>query len=290
MQFCTVFVQKAPTGTKAHQFRIEGKGYGRNADRHRNVNMKFRITAVMLASLAIVCASLAGTESNSVRSITVTNLGSTAAEVSSPAIATNAVEHLTAVAAFAPVPVPEPSEKALHFYHSGIIWWLVSVGWSWFVPALILFTGFSGWLGRQAKRIGRWEMPATFAFVLLYFFVVCILSLPLNYFLDYVRLHDYGLSNQTFARWLDHSLKGTLVNVVIYGTTLMVLRELIRRSPRRWWVYSSLFVGLVVFFMAFIYPIWINPLFNRFGPIRDKRGSGHCGLGPAGRDRGCSHL
>ena len=224
----------------------------------------------MLASLAIVCASLAGTESNSVRSITVTNLGSTAAEVSSPAIATNAVEHLTAVAAFAPVPVPEPSEKALHFYHSGIIWWLVSVGWSWFVPALILFTGFSGWLGRQAKRIGRWEMPATFAFVLLYFFVVCILSLPLNYFLDYVRLHDYGLSNQTFARWLDHSLKGTLVNVVIYGTTLMVLRELIRRSPRRWWVYSSLFVGLVVFFMAFIYPIWINPLFNRFGPIRDK--------------------
>jgi STE24 endopeptidase len=199
------------------------------------------------------------------------NVGSMAADVPPLGLATNNAVSLAAIESSAPVPVPEPSAKAIQFYHSGIVWWLGSEAWSWFVPALILFTGFSGWLGRQAKRIGRWEISATFVFVLLYFLIDYVLSFPLSYFRDFVRPHVYGLSNQTFARWLDHSLKGTLVNVVIFGTTFMVLRQLIRRSPQRWWVYCSLFVGLVVFFMYFIQPIWIDPLFNRFGPMQDKK-------------------
>ena len=169
------------------------------------------------------------------------------------------------------VPVPEPSEKAVHFYRSGIVWWLVGEGWSWLVPAMILLTGFSGWLGRLTKRIGRWEVCATFVFVLLYLFICYALSFPLSYFRGFVRLHEYGLSNQTFARWLDHSIKAMLVNVLIFGTTFAVLRQLMRSSPRRWWVYCSLFVGAGVFFMAFAYPIWIDPLFNRFGPMKDKQ-------------------
>ena len=233
--------------------------------------MKFKIAAVMLASLAAVCASLAGAETNSAPGFAVKNVGSIAVDVSSPGPTTNIAERSAAFELSAPVPVPEPSAKAVQFYHSGIVWWLVSEGWSWFVPALILFSGFSGWLGRQAKRIGRWEVSATFVFVLLYFLIDFVLSFPMSYFRNFVRLHDYGLSNQTFARWLDHSLKGLLVNVVLYGTTFAVLRQLIRGSPRRWWVYCSLFVGGMVFFMAFIYPIWIDPLFNRFGPMQDKK-------------------
>jgi hypothetical protein len=125
------------------------------------------------------------------------NVGSMAAEVSPLGLAPNiAVERIATVDSSEPVPVPEPSEKAVRFYHSGIVWWLVSVAWSWFVPALILFSGFSGWLGRRAKRIGRWEVTATFVFILLYFLVDYVLSLPINYFREFVRLHDYDLSTR----------------------------------------------------------------------------------------------
>lgn len=211
-----------------------------------------------LSTLSLICFAL-------------TNIGSHAAEVLPPELTTNTMERLTPVESFAPVPVPEPSQQAVQAYHSGIIWWLFGEAWSWFVPVLILFSGFSGWLGRQAKRIGRWEVTATFVFVLLYSLIVYVLSFPTSYFRDFVRPHDYGLSNQTFARWLDHSLKGMLVNVGVFGMTFMVLRQLIRRSPRRWWIYCSLFVGAMIFFMAFIIPIWIDPLFNRFGPMPDKK-------------------
>ena len=85
------------------------------------------------------------------------------------------------------MPVPEPSEKAIHFYRSGIVWWLVGEAWSWFVPALILFTGFSAWLGRLSKRIGRWEVCATFVFILLYLLTCYVLSFPMSYFRGFVR-------------------------------------------------------------------------------------------------------
>ena len=198
----------------------------------------------------------------SVVTFPITAPGTSAVEVAPPGLFGGSL---------APVPVPEPSEKAVHFYRSGIVWWLVGEGWSWLVPALILLTGFSSWLGRLTKRIGRWEVCATFVFVLLYLLICYALSFPLSYFRGFVRLHDYGLSNQTFARWLDHSIKAMLVNVLIFGTTFAVLRQLMRWSPRRWWVYCSLFVGAGVFFMALAYPIWIDPLFNRFGPMRDKQ-------------------
>ena len=207
----------------------------------------------------------------SVVTFPITVPGTSAVAVAPPGLTTNSVERSAGAESLAPVPVPEPSEKAVHFYRSGIVWWLVGEGWSWLVPALILLTGFSGWLGRLTKRIGRWEVCATFVFVLLYLLICYALSFPLSYFRGFVRLHEYGLSNQTFTRWLDHSIKAMLVNVLIFGTTFAVLRQLMRWSPRRWWVYCSLFVGAGVFFMAFAYPIWIDPLFNRFGPMKDKQ-------------------
>jgi STE24 endopeptidase len=223
--------------------------------------MKLRIAVAMLGSVVAVWTALAGTETNSADA----RKGPAETNISSAPITNDVVE------SFAPVPVPEPSEKAVRFYRSGVRWWLFGEAWTWFVPALILFTGFSGWLGREAKRIGRWEILATFVFVLFYLFIAYVLSFPVNYFREFVRLHEFGLSNQSFARWLNHSLKGLFVDVVVFGISFMVLRQLIRRSPRRWWAYCSLFVTGVVFFMLFIFPIWIDPLFNRFGPMQDKR-------------------
>jgi len=43
-----------------------------------------------------------------------------------------------------------------------------------------------------------------------------------------------------------------------------------RRSPRRWWVYTWLPATAATVFMVFITPVWIDPLFNKFSPLKDK--------------------
>jgi Zn-dependent protease with chaperone function len=52
---------------------------------------------------------------------------------------------------------------------------------------------------------------------------------------------------------------------------LAVVYGLMRRNPRRWWIAAGLLAAPVLFFLALIKPIWIDPLFDEFGPMRDKQ-------------------
>jgi Zn-dependent protease with chaperone function len=45
---------------------------------------------------------------------------------------------------------------------------------------------------------------------------------------------------------------------------------LLARSPRRWWLYTTLLSLPFSFFVMLIAPIWIDPMFNEFGPLKDK--------------------
>jgi hypothetical protein len=55
----------------------------------------------------------------------------------------------------APVPVPPPSDKALSYYRSGNVLWVVDLVWGLLIPALFLFTGFSARIRTWAQKLGR---------------------------------------------------------------------------------------------------------------------------------------
>src|SRR5262245_16722958 len=135
-------------------------------------------------------------------------------------------QQTSAQAPTAPVPVPEPCEKALSYYRSGIVLWVVNVLWGLLIPALFLFTGFSARIRDWARegsqkwfsvisKIDKLFSPEvivapiawigrTLCFVVgLYFAIFLVINfvidLPLNYYQGYARQHAYGLSNQTFG-------------------------------------------------------------------------------------------
>ena len=169
------------------------------------------------------------------------------------------------------VAVPVPSEQAVRFYEGGLFWWSVTVVWSWGVPILVLFSGLSGRLGRITERFGKKQVFVTILFVVGYFLFRFALYLPLHYWTGFVRMHEYGLSNQTLGRWLHTRIVDAAVWTAIYAAVFVVLRSLLRWSPRRWWVYSSIFVTSVVFFYVLIRPVWVDPLTNKFGAMQDKK-------------------
>src|ERR1700728_1243373 len=55
----------------------------------------------------------------------------------------------------APVPGPIPSPKAIRYFWTGNVLWIVSNVWGLLVPAVIFFSGFSARLRDVARRIGR---------------------------------------------------------------------------------------------------------------------------------------
>ena len=175
------------------------------------------------------------------------------------------------IADCATVVVPEATEQAMRYYKSGNVLWIVDQLWAFIVPLLFLVTGFTGKLGDLSARWSRKKWFFTICIYLILFTVIYqILNFPLSYYESYIRQHEYGLSTQTFSRWFGNYGKGVLVGLVASLLFVWIFYLLLKKSPRRWWFYSSLVSIALLFVMQFIQPIWIDPLFNRFGPMKNK--------------------
>jgi Zn-dependent protease with chaperone function len=133
-----------------------------------------------------------------------------------------------------------------------------------------LFTGLSARIRDWAARLGRKWFFTVVLYFIIYLVINVVLHLPLSFYAGYVREHAYGLSNQTAAKWLSNELKGLLVGAVIGSMVIWVPYGLLSRSPRRWWLYTGLLSLPFMLAMMLFLPIWIAPLFNKFGPMKDK--------------------
>ena len=168
------------------------------------------------------------------------------------------------------VTVPAPSEKAMRYYYGGWVLWWVNTAWGLVLPAAFLFTGFSARVRDWARAIGRWWWPTIGVYLVMFLAITFLLNFPLDYYQGFLRPHEYGLSNQDFGKWLGDSVTSLLVAMIMALAVVPVLYLLISRSPTRWWLYTSLAAMPLIFFMAMVQPLWIDPLFNEFGPMKDR--------------------
>ncbi|HEY4590505.1 MAG TPA: M48 family metallopeptidase [Thermoanaerobaculia bacterium] len=175
-----------------------------------------------------------------------------------------------AQASSAPVPVPPASEKAMRHYRTGNVLWVIDTLWGLLVPALLLFTGFSARMRDAARTVGRNWFFTVAVYGILFTLVMAVLSLPFDYYEGFVRPHAYGLSDQTAAKWWSDHLTGLLIGCAGVALLLWIPYLLLRKSPRRWWLYSGLTAFPLLTLLLFITPIWIEPLFNQFGPMKNK--------------------
>jgi STE24 endopeptidase len=168
------------------------------------------------------------------------------------------------------VMVPEPTPLALSYYRSGNVLWGVGTVLSLVLPALLLWTGWSARLRTLGLRFGRRWLPSLMIYALLFTGVMALLGLPFSFYIGFVRQHAYGLSNQTLEKWLTDWMKGVLVSGIGLATVLWIPYLLLRKSPRRWWLYAGLATIPVTTVLFIVSPILIDPLFNEFGPLRDQ--------------------
>jgi STE24 endopeptidase len=170
----------------------------------------------------------------------------------------------------APVPVPEPSEKAMRYYRSGNVLWVVENLWGILIPVLFLFTGFSARIRSWAVKIGRKWFFIIGLYFILFTLLNFLIDFPLSYYQEFVRQHAYGLSNQTISKWFGDSLKELTIGLVIGSVTLWIPYLLVKKSPRRWWLYTSILAVPFMCLFLLIAPVFIDPLFNDFGPMKNK--------------------
>jgi STE24 endopeptidase len=168
------------------------------------------------------------------------------------------------------VAVPEPTPQALSYYRSGNVLFVIGSLWDLLIPSLLLFAGVSGRIRDWARRTGRkWFFEIALYFIA-FTVILFLVDLPLSYYQGFVRQHAYGLSNQTFGKWARDEVTGLFIGIVFGVLFMWVPYLLLSKSPRRWWLYTGLLAIPFIVLVSLVQPIWIDPLFNTFGQMKDK--------------------
>lgn len=157
-----------------------------------------------------------------------------------------------------------------HGTHWIMLWgWLLTVGIDVMLLRSRLLVGLRDRIQRGRPR------PKLTAFVSIAVFigVTSIVSMPWSFYVNWIREHSYGLSNQTLSDWLVQYLISTLVTALLLGLAAIAIYALIRRSGDRWWAWSGLVVAVLAVFAIVVMPVLLGGVLNQVrpapaGPIR----------------------
>jgi STE24 endopeptidase len=135
--------------------------------------------------------------------------------------------------------------------------------------ALVMESGLSRRLRELAERRFRHSFARAAAYTVLFGAVYTVLLFPLTFTSGWYVEQRFRMSRQSLPAWLWDAVKGLLVSVVIMPPMIWLLYTCIRRSPQRWWLGFWLASLPLLTFLVLVAPVVIDPLFNRFEPLRD---------------------
>jgi STE24 endopeptidase len=143
-----------------------------------------------------------------------------------------------------------------------------------FVYSLIVLLLVLKW--RLAPKFrDRAEKTARNRFVQSLFFTppliiaIAVLNIPLDAIREGI-LRKFGISVQSWTTWFGDWCKTEILSILLAIFLVWGLYALIRRSPRRWWLYCWLASLPIVVFLIFVQPLVVDPLFHKFEPLPQK--------------------
>jgi STE24 endopeptidase len=149
-------------------------------------------------------------------------------------------------------------------------WWRRGLGWpSYFLslalPLVLAFSARGAALLRRVTSHRRWWVGVPVG-VLAVVLAERLLVLPLQVALHQVDL-EFGISRQGWPAWSLDQLRSVLVTWVATALVLLILVGIARRSPRWWFAWAGAVAMLLTFAGSFLYPVLVEPVFNRFTPM-----------------------
>lgn len=161
---------------------------------------------------------------------------------------------------------PDKLVKARALYHVRVALDFGSTLWGLVVLLLILQLGVAARMRNVAVNLSRNRWAQGFVFFFLFLLLTTLLGLPLDVYGQQVR-KSYGLSVQSWMSWIGDQGKSFALAYIFGGLGIMLLFFLIRKFPRRWWLWLWFPTMAFVILAVFASPYVIDPLFNKFEPL-----------------------
>jgi STE24 endopeptidase len=92
-------------------------------------------------------------------------------------------------------------------------------------------------------------------------------GLPFDYYHTFVIEERHGFNTKTVKIWILDLIKSLLVMIVLGGLLLCALLLLLKYTGKDWWIWSWAVFLCFQLLITVLYPIVIEPLFNKFTPL-----------------------
>jgi STE24 endopeptidase len=162
-----------------------------------------------------------------------------------------------------------PQQRALsdRYFEGGYWLQLWELLWTIGSCVLLLATGVSRRMSQWAQRLSRRKWISTPTYIALLLAALFLLSLPLLIYVDFLREHQYGLSEQPFGGWLRDQMVVLGINVVVSAVTLTLIYAAVRRAGRSWWIWATGLIFVCLMTVQLIAPVYLLPLLNDYKPL-----------------------
>jgi STE24 endopeptidase len=160
---------------------------------------------------------------------------------------------------------PAALHKA-HEYTVGKEWMLL---WALVVSAIVTWLIVrSGILDRlEAKIPERRRNLRAFVVCAVFLIVSALLTLPWSLYADYFREKSYGRTSQPLSDFLMQGGIAIVITALVGGLFLTGVYWLMRRTGRRWWLWSGALTAVALALFMLLAPVLIEPLFNKYEPV-----------------------
>ena len=154
-------------------------------------------------------------------------------------------------------------EEAVAFSRAGYTLYFVSMITVVITLLVLLRLGIAARFRDWAESLSDSRSMQALIFVPLLVLAVELVSLPVDV-VGHLLARHFEMSVQGWGSWLLDWGKEQVLMIGLALLLALILSAVMRRSPRRWWLYFWLASLPLLFFFMFISPWFIDPLFNQF--------------------------
>jgi STE24 endopeptidase len=108
-------------------------------------------------------------------------------------------------------------------------------------------------------------------FVMLLSYSKTILNIPFNLYQTFNIEQRFGFNKMTFLLWLGDLIKSLIVSTILMSALLFGAFWLINKIPGWWWFPVWALFFIFTLFVIYISPYILDPLFNKFTPVKDEK-------------------
>ncbi len=161
----------------------------------------------------------------------------------------------------------EQVERARRYHRPAYLARVAGIALGLLVLGALSFGGLGDWLFALVDGLAWWGEAV--AFSALVALVGSLVATPIAFWRGYLHERRWGFSTQTLGGWATDRAKGIAIGVVLTVIPMLGLIASVHVFPSWWPVVAALGGAAIVFVLTFLAPVLLEPVFNRFAPLRD---------------------